>query len=120
MAYTKNSWKSGDVVTSSKLNHMEDGIANAGGLMFVGMTRDEQNNRNVLDKTWQEIYDVMAQGKLCIIRVDYGDPIGGITNRIVTDVNVINEEYRVVVNYDNYSTTSANGYPGISASGSMS
>ena len=26
MAYEKNNWQSGDVVTSDKLNHMEDGI----------------------------------------------------------------------------------------------
>lgn len=33
MSYTKNTWQSGDVVTSAKLNHMEDGIeaASQGG-----------------------------------------------------------------------------------------
>ena len=30
MSYVKNSWKSGDIITATKLNHMEDGIA-AGG-----------------------------------------------------------------------------------------
>lgn len=33
MAYTKNQWNTGDVITSTKLSHMEDGIyaANQGG-----------------------------------------------------------------------------------------
>ena len=35
MAYEKNTWASGDVVTSAKLNHMENGIANAGSGISV-------------------------------------------------------------------------------------
>lgn len=31
MAYDKNVWNCGDEITAEKLNHMEDGIANAGG-----------------------------------------------------------------------------------------
>ena len=31
MAYDKQTWVSGEVITAVKLNHMEDGIANAGG-----------------------------------------------------------------------------------------
>lgn len=35
MAYEKQNWKTGDVVTSAKLNHMEDGIADSGGIVSV-------------------------------------------------------------------------------------
>ena len=31
MAYEKQTWATGEVITQEKLNHMEDGIANAGG-----------------------------------------------------------------------------------------
>ena len=31
MSYTKQTWTTGDTVTATKLNHMEDGIAGAGG-----------------------------------------------------------------------------------------
>ena len=31
MAYIKNFWKNGDIVTSKKLNHIEEGIAKIGG-----------------------------------------------------------------------------------------
>ena len=50
MSYTPNTWKSGDVVTSAKLNNMEQGIANAGAMIV-------HNDDDTLDKTWQEIHD---------------------------------------------------------------
>lgn len=31
MAYTKQTWQTGETITAEKLNHMEDGIAGAGG-----------------------------------------------------------------------------------------
>lgn len=30
MAYAKQTWNNGDVITADKLNHMEDGIAEGG------------------------------------------------------------------------------------------
>lgn len=50
MSYTPNTWKSGDVVTSAKLNNIEQGIANAAPMIV-------HNNNDTLDKTWQEIHD---------------------------------------------------------------
>lgn len=47
MAYTKNTWKTGDIVSSQKLNHMEDGIANAYEVMVINDTN------GTIDKTWQ-------------------------------------------------------------------
>ena len=37
MAYEKNTWKSGDVVTSAKLNNIENGIANKTGKITMVM-----------------------------------------------------------------------------------
>ena len=37
MSYEKQTWQTGDVVTSAKLNHMEDGIA-GGGVLVVTAT----------------------------------------------------------------------------------
>lgn len=51
MSYEPTNWKSGDVVTSAKLNKMEQGIANAGGALVVA------NNNGTLNKTWKEIHD---------------------------------------------------------------
>ena len=35
MAYTKQTWASGDTITAAKLNHIEDGIEEAGGERFA-------------------------------------------------------------------------------------
>lgn len=35
MSYEPTNWKSGDVVTSAKLNKLEQGVADAGGVMLV-------------------------------------------------------------------------------------
>lgn len=51
MSYEPTNWKDGDLVTSAKLNKIEQGIAAGGGVLIV---HDEDGT---LDKTWQEIYD---------------------------------------------------------------
>lgn len=53
MSYVKQTWQTGDVVTSAKLNHMEDGIAAAGSVLVV------HDVDGTLDKTWQEIHDAL-------------------------------------------------------------
>ena len=35
MSYEKQTWTTGDVITADKMNHMEDGIANGGGMHRV-------------------------------------------------------------------------------------
>lgn len=52
MAYEKQTWQTGDVVTSAKLNHMEDGIAGAGGGGVVATLGQETG---ALNKTFGEI-----------------------------------------------------------------
>lgn len=70
MAYEKQTWQTGDVITSAKLNHMEDGIANIGDTLVIsGFSRDE-NTGDVVgtsNKTWQEIHDALVNGKRCVI-----------------------------------------------------
>lgn len=41
MAYEKQTWECGQVITADKLNHMEDGIANAGGDCDCGFECEE-------------------------------------------------------------------------------
>lgn len=59
MAYEKQTWACGDTISAEKLNHMEDGIANAGGggTSFLEVHEIYSEDRGRLDKTWQEIWD---------------------------------------------------------------
>ena len=123
MAYTKHTWATGEVITAGRLNNMEDGIADAGGVMVFSETHDEQADLNTLDKTWQEIYDAMAQGKLCVRKLDTtGNINGGIYNHIVSAIyfSGIEGKYKVEIGQFTFSATSADGYPSRPTSGDAS
>ena len=121
MSYQKNNWQSGDVVTSEKLNHLEDGVSNAGGVMAVSLAYDEEMEMTVADKTWQEIYDAMNNDVLCIVR-DMEVEENQSNTGLITYVDVTQGEYRIHVLFSNsvgpssvavYTTTSADGYPSV-------
>lgn len=60
MSYEPTNWQTGDVVTSQKLNKLEQGVADAGGgggFLVVNMTMTD--TALTLDKTWQEIWDAV-------------------------------------------------------------
>ncbi len=68
MSYDKQTWKSGDVVTSAKLNHMEDGIAgggSGGGDTFT-FTITYDNADPVCDKTQAEIIEAIEARKVVV------------------------------------------------------
>lgn len=59
MAYTPTTWKSGDVVTSAKLNKLETGVANAGGVFRVLFT---DNGSWECEKTFAEVLEAYNAG----------------------------------------------------------
>ena len=105
MSYTPTEWKTGDVVSSQRLNKLEEGVEGAYEVMVINDTLD------TLDKTWQEIYDAMAQGKMCVVRVALGESGGPISIKTVTSVAESDGKYNVIVGADTYSASSATGYP---------
>ena len=66
MSYEPTNWKSGDIVTSAKLNKLEQGVANSILIVHAEMESYEPQR---LDKTWQEIHDA----PMAIILVDHSD-----------------------------------------------
>jgi len=114
MAYTKQTWATGDVITEEKLNHIEDGITNAGGVLIVNNNYDESTSKNTLDKTWKEIHDAYINGVKILIhsvpaglsaRESYETVIG------VYETSGIDEPFEVMFGESQYSTDSENGYP---------
>lgn len=61
MAYTPTQWNTGDDVTATKLNKLEQGVANASGALII------TDNGTALDKTFAEIYDAVHSGTPCYI-----------------------------------------------------
>lgn len=110
MSYEKQNWKNGDVITETKLNHMEDGIASGGGVLVVNEVYDEQTETISLDHTWKEIHDAdFAVLKMinendvstCILSECYS---GAGYNVIFRNMVSISDTY-------GYATDSQDGYP---------
>ena len=107
MAYEKNTWQSGDVVTSAKLNNIENGIA-SGGVLIV--TVEESGQTLTLSKTWNEINE--ASFPIIVISTPFGAQF-----MYVSDISVSDGDYIVSCFYGgvegtyNFVTDSADGYP---------
>ena len=113
MSYEKQTWQSGDTVTSAKLNHMEDGIASAGGGgLLVTATKDE-NDVVTLDRKWSEIAAVFCAGGSVVV---YDQSFGNVY-LAVTKVTNYEGDYSVEDSAGTpYMTDSENGYPSYSDS----
>lgn len=105
MAYEPTQWKSGDVVTSAKLNKMEQGIVN--GAVIATLDPDT----NTLDKTWQEIADA-GVAKI----VQHGDSGDAYYADLVLGVAGDNGYFAISTVREEYVTDSADGYPALDLS----
>lgn len=135
MAYTPTTWTTGDTVTSTKLNKIENGIANAGSALICASSYDSQQNEYVLDKTVLEIYEALIGGVPVYIKYQYGGdlrtdystqcylaPVIGMANYAFTaQIRIIaskparkyfdNDYYNYAGGVIVYSATSINDYP---------
>ncbi len=68
MSYEKTTWQNGDTITAEKLNKIENGIA-ANSFSVIPTTINNEN-KMVLTKTWQELYDEFNGDNIMII---YGE-----------------------------------------------
>ena len=106
MSYEPTTWKDGDLVTSAKLNKLEQGIANGGGILIV-----HADENGVLDKTWQEIYDA----DVCIICIfeDSDKFFNFVTGVISPDpLSLSHQNYTITTQTDAiYTASSQDDYP---------
>lgn len=71
MSYEPTVWKSGDVVTSAKLNKLEQGVAGGGsGGDNFRVTFTYNEDTWVCDKTLQEICEAEETGKIIYFNLD--------------------------------------------------
>lgn len=61
MAYEPTNWKTGDVVTSAKLNKLENAVAQSGGVYIV------HDVDGTLDKTFNEIASAIENNAIMIV-----------------------------------------------------
>lgn len=104
MTYNPTTWKDGDIVTSAKLNKIEQGIAAGGGFLVIN------DIDGTLDKTWQEIYD--AGCGVIVWRRD-----GYIENYIITGISPYDDEYYISASGTEWKTNDPSEYPQLENSG---
>lgn len=119
MSYTPTEWKTGDVVTSAKLNKLEQGVADAGGVVIVTGTINEDTV--TLGKTYSEIKaDYMAGYTVVILfETERGEDatetdwnqVTGFNEYTGTDPQSDPAAYTVVAFDARFTATDPNGYP---------
>lgn len=82
MAYDPTVWKSGDTITSAKLNKLENGLAEAsGGGTGGGVLKVNVNEQGQMDKTYAEIKAAFYEGIVFHIQsISEGDVLCIVTN----------------------------------------
>lgn len=105
MAYTKQNWECGDLITADKMNHIEDGIEGAssgGGSLIVTVTdrtatAEECPGGGYVEEynhSWQEIYDALASGTPCYYGYVYE---GGAALEPILSAEIESNLYKVTV-----------------------
>ena len=67
MSYVKTTWATGDVVTSAKLNNMENGIAGAYAVEVFQIVYDEDNGNYNFGKSYNDLLALVTAGKLPVV-----------------------------------------------------
>lgn len=72
MAYTPTTWTTGDTITATAMNKIENGIAGAGSALICNASYSDSAENFVLDKTVQEIHEALMSGTPVYCKYEYG------------------------------------------------
>lgn len=88
MAYEPTIWKTGDIVSSERMNKIEQAIASNGGNIFycnasIEDYYDEHSGQTMpvyqLDHTTQELIDVFDEGKIVVVTMPTSSKFSNVT-----------------------------------------
>lgn len=107
MSYTPTNWKAGDIITSERLNKLENGVAGAGGggVLVVNFVEDGETMR--LDKTAGELWAAIESSS--ILLKDVFD--GNYNYTALTTAALSDGTYGFTFSGDEYGAPSADSYP---------
>lgn len=113
MSYTPTVWQTGDIVSSQKLNKLEEGVKNAYEVMVINgtVTIDDRTQTvftATMETTAEEIYNAAEAGKL----LAFAYTAGTSKNMAIIDAVSINQEddsYSINVNSLGIVLNAANG-----------
>lgn len=118
MSYTPTEWKTGDVVTSAKLNKLEQGVADSSGVLVVTVTDASDGENKVCDKTAGEMAAALENGGIIFrTTVLSEDGAGGYQYTPLLSAMGADDEtyYSFITGFDtvmlSFTATSASEYP---------
>lgn len=69
MSYTKQTWADGDIITANKLNHIEDGIASAGGGITIANILVTSMTTGRCEYTYEELSEKVNNGETVLFEL---------------------------------------------------
>ena len=113
MAYTPTVWKDGDVVTSARLNKIENAIeaiaeTNLLTPLIVEIQEDSETGVKTLNMTWQQIYDAFMSGRK-VLGALIDDSVS--IYRSVSEIGFSGKGYSVTIYRTMFTCDAASGYP---------
>ena len=113
MSYTPTEWKSGDVITAEKLNHIEEGIENAGSsavaLIISPLDVTQEGHDLDFDKTFAEVDTAFRAGIPCLVAQEYTRDTDGASHQVYKRLSVVATE-EVTYGNETYWNVEFNGY----------
>jgi len=102
MSYTPKTWVTGDRTTATDLNHMEQGIANAGDGFdaIIRLTHGDNSGGDtptnltlsIISGTFDRLYGILDDGDVPNIRIEYYHPWSLFTT-LTAFINYFNNNY---------------------------
>lgn len=69
MAYEKQTWVDGEIVSSEKLNHIERGLDDHSSSILMEGIEYKNNNIKQLSRTWNAIHEAFETERIIVCRV---------------------------------------------------
>ena len=116
MSYEPTNWQEGDLITSERLNKMEQGIASGeGGIFLIPAEYDSSTGNATMQKTAGEIFEAASSGKLCVMEVHSQDNgVLTINQPVLTGVSKNGSMYMININDVTFYANSPTEYPSTS------
>lgn len=116
MSYTPTLWTTGDVITATKLNKIEEGIASAGGGggLVVEVTRTTEPRGLIANKTWLEIHNALSSMPVSVVfNLDTVGDYNSMQQDVINSIYYDDEDYNYYITIAEYDfvASSPDSYP---------
>lgn len=109
MAYEKQTWTDGEIVSSEKLNHIEQELNNVTKVMTVSINYDKDKENYFIPYSWNELYEIFISNNTPIICKTTFD--SGYSFEYVTNITSSDTKYSVFTSEKEFITDTETGYP---------